>query len=207
MDRRTTLKWVLAAAATIPALAKHGSRASPQLPVSAEGYGTDPDLAAVHRGGEFWPLLLTEVEKRTARVLCDLIIPADAMSPSASAVGVVDFIDEWVSAPYAQQSRDRPIIRRGLAWMNLHSRQRFQKDFANLGPTAHHAICDAICDIDTASPDLRSAAEFFARFRLLTAGGFYSTPIGRKDLGYIGNVALASFEGPPQALLDKLGLA
>jgi hypothetical protein len=40
----------------------------------------------------------------------------------------------------------------------------------------------------------------------LTAGGFYSSPAGRKDLNYIGNVPLTSFEGPPRALLKSLGL-
>jgi hypothetical protein len=40
----------------------------------------------------------------------------------------------------------------------------------------------------------------------LTAGGFYSTPAGRKDLNFIGNVPLARFEGPPPALLKALSL-
>ena len=48
--------------------------------------------------------------------------------------------------------------------------------------------------------------EFFARYRDLTVGGFYSTPAGHQDLGYIGNVALPRFDGPPPELLRKLGL-
>jgi hypothetical protein len=40
----------------------------------------------------------------------------------------------------------------------------------------------------------------------LTAGGFYSTPVGRKDLSYMGNVPLARFDGPPAALLEALHL-
>jgi hypothetical protein len=40
----------------------------------------------------------------------------------------------------------------------------------------------------------------------LTAGGYYSSAAGRKDLQYIGNVPLKSFDGPPLALLQKLGL-
>ena len=51
-----------------------------------------------------------------------------------------------------------------------------------------------------------NAAKFFARYRDLTAGGFYSTPVGRKDLQYIGNVALASFDGPSLEVLRKVGL-
>jgi hypothetical protein len=42
--------------------------------------------------------------------------------------------------------------------------------------------------------------------RDLTAGGFYSTPAGRKDLNFIGNVPLARFDGPPPALLETLDL-
>src|SRR5205814_8086851 len=52
----------------------------------------------------------------------------------------------------------------------------------------------------------RDAARSFALYRDLTAGGFHSTPVGRKDLGYIGNVPLARFDGPPPELLKKLNL-
>jgi len=48
---------------------------------------------------------------------------------------------------------------------------------------------------------------FFERYRALTAGGFYTTPVGVKDLKYVGNVAMATFEGPTQDVLKRLGLA
>ncbi len=44
-------------------------------------------------------------------------------------------------------------------------------------------------------------------YRDLTAAGFYSSPAGRSDLGYIGNVPLTRFDGPPPELLKKLNLA
>ena len=37
--------------------------------------------------------------------------------------------------------------------------------------------------------------------------GFYTTPAGMKDIGFIGNVALAKFPDPPKEALAKLGLA
>jgi hypothetical protein len=52
----------------------------------------------------------------------------------------------------------------------------------------------------------RDAARFFALFRDLTAGGFYTTPVGRNDLSYVGNVPLTRFDGPDAELLRKLGL-
>jgi hypothetical protein len=205
MDRRTTLKWVLAASAAWP-LRRTRVALAGTPPPAAQGYGTDPELLKVYKPGELWPLTLTERERRLAAILADTIIPADEHSPSASSVGVVDFIDEWVSAPYPDNLRDRPIVLEGLVWLDAEAARRFGKAFADLDPTQRQAICDDICAESRAAPERRTAAHFFAVYRDLTAAGFYSTPLGRKDLGYIGNVALASFDGPPPELLRKLNL-
>jgi hypothetical protein len=208
MDRRTTIKWMLAASASMPLLEQRAlAAAAPRALSTPHGYGTDPDLTKIYHPGELWPLILTRAQRHTARALCDAIIPADGRSPSASAVGVVDFLAEWVSAPYPRQRQDRPIVIDGLAWLNAESRRRFAKAFAVLNENQQRAICDDICSQNEAKPEFSQAATFFARYRDLTAGGFYSTPAGRKDLQYIGNVPLAAFEAPPPALLDKLGLS
>jgi len=54
-----------------------------------------------------WPLTLTQDQRAVLRIAADLILPADAHSPSAGSLPVDAFIDEWVSAPYQQQQRDR----------------------------------------------------------------------------------------------------
>ena len=205
MDRRTTIKWVLAAGAAWPLLEKGGARAD--AAVTARGYGTDPNLVVTYHPGELWPLTLTAEQRRLAGILADIIIPADGHSPSASAVGVVEFIDEWVSAPYPAHQQDRTIVQGGFAWLDAAALRRSGKAFVELDSAAHHAICDDICDESRAGIALRDAARFFALYRDLTASGFYSTPAGRKDLSYIGNVPLASFDGPPPALLKSLGLS
>jgi hypothetical protein len=205
MDRRTTIKWVLAVSAAWPLRGVHASLAASASP-AAHGYGTDPDLLKLYKPGELWPLTLTPPQRRLAAVLSDTIIPADEHSPAASSVGVVDFIDEWVSAPYPDNQRDRPIVLDGLVWLDAEATRRFGKAFVDLKAAQRAAICEEICDEARAAPERRKAAHFFAVYRNLTAGGFYSTPVGRKDLGYIGNVALASFEGPPPELLRKLNL-
>ena len=212
MDRRTTLKWVLAASAAWPLLRGESVRAKPARPVAASSgaaaarFGGDPDLLKVHHPGDLWPLTLTPAQRRLAAVLSDLIIPADEHSGAASSVGVVDFIDEWVSAPYPAQERDRPIVLEGFEWLDAEAQRRFGREFADLGVTEQHSICDGICDASRAAPEHRVAALFFARYRDLTAGAFYSTPVGREDLGYIGNVPLSHFEGAPLTLLKQLDL-
>jgi hypothetical protein len=218
-DRRTTLKLVLAAAAGIPALrarANYNDRLEPgasppgplrQFEPTMQGYGPDPDLITGYAKGAFWPLTLNADQRTLAGSLSDLIIPADEHSPSASAVGVVDFIDEWISAPYPQQRRDRDTVLNGFAWLDAEARHRAGQPFAGLREAQQRAICDTVCDASRASADLQVPAQFFAMYRNLTAAGFYTTLAGRKDLQYIGNVALTHFDGPPVELLKKLGLA
>jgi Gluconate 2-dehydrogenase subunit 3 len=207
MDRRTTIKWMLAVSAAMPLLDERaaGVEAS-SVPPHAHGYGTDPDLTKVYHAGDLWPLVLTPAQRRTASALCDVIIPADSVSRGASAAGVVDFLAEWVSAPYAIQVQDRVLLLDGLVWMNSEAMRRFGREFAALMLAQQHLICDDICFQQNAKPAFAQAAKFFARYRDLTAGGYYSSAAGRKDLQYIGNVPLKSFDGPPLALLQKLGL-
>jgi hypothetical protein len=138
-----------------------------------------------------------------------LIIPADASSPSASEVGVVDFLDEWISAPYKRQHQDRTVLLKGFAWLDREAAVRYGtgESFGSLSHSQQTTICNDICLVTKAQPLFVEAAKFFARYRDLTAGGFYTTPQGRKDLRYVGNVALPRFDGPPPEVLKKVGLA
>ncbi len=198
------MKWVLAASAALrlPSVSFEATAAAP----AAQGYGKDPDLMKVYSSGELWPLTLTKDQRATATALCDLIIPADGVSPAASSVGVVDFIDEWISAPYPEHAVDRKLVLDGFAWFDKEAQRRFGAPFAKLSSTQMAAIADDL----TAEPvksGLADAVAFFVRYRALTAGGFYTTPVGMRDLKYVGNVAMAKFEGPSQEVLAKLGLA
>ncbi len=207
MDRRTAIKWMLTAYASA-SLGPQLLRANPVTHSAPPvGYGTDPILTKSYNPGDLWPLTLTEAQRRLVSTLCDIIIPADEISPSASAVGVPDFIDEWVSAPYETNVQDRGVILGGLAWLDEESQRRFGKIFTAASAEQRAAICDDICAVDKASPALKKGAHFFARFRDLTAGGFYTTPEGMKDVGYTGNVPLGTFAGPPPELIKQLGVA
>ena len=83
---------------------------------------------------------------------------------------------------------------------------RFKRNFCDLDEPSQHAICDDICYEPKAAAKFQRAAQFFTRYRDLTVGGYYSTPAGRQDLGYMGNVPLSKFEGPPLEVLRQLGL-
>jgi hypothetical protein len=202
MDRREAIKWMLAAGATFsvsgrPSFGETG-------PVS--GYGTDPNLMQVYKPGDLWPLTLTNEQHRSVAALCDVILPADEKSPSASELKVPDFLDEWISAPYAPQQADRQIVLEGIAWLNDESVRRFAKRFDELSDSQKKQICDEICSTQKAGPSLQKAALFFDRFRDLSLGAFYSSPQGMKDIQYLGNVPLTRFDGPPPEVLAYLKL-
>jgi hypothetical protein len=164
-------------------------------------------MVRVYQPGDVWPLTLAEPQRRTARALCDVIIPADDHSPSASAVGVPEFIDEWISSPYPAQAGDRRIVLEGLKWIDGEAKQRFSKVFADLSLDQQLAICTDLAEPAKDKPEFKKMAPFFKRYRDLTAGGYYTTPEGMKAIGYVGNVASASFDGPPIEALKHVGLA
>jgi hypothetical protein len=212
MDRRDAIKWMMTAVATT-ALLEHdvlGQAAAAEAAKSGAkagvGYGTDPDVLKTYKPGDVWPLTFNDAQRARAAALCDVIIPADARGPSASSVRVHEFIDEWISAPYPGHDADKKVVVEGLAWIDQEAQKRFQNDFVNLVGRQKNAICDDICHLPNAKPEFRTAAQFFRRYRDLTAGGYYSTPEGMKDIGYTGNVALEKYEGPPPEVLKKLGL-
>lgn len=163
--------------------------------------GRDPDL---HKKEIPWPLLMTPEEKRAATALADVIIPADEHGPAASAVGVTDFIDEWVSAPYEQQQNDAKVIRPGLAWIDAEAKTRFGKVYADVTLEQQTAILDDIVKDGTEAH--KKMKSFFGTFRDRVVGGYYSTPEGWKAIGYVGNTPMAEFPGPPPEVLKHLGL-
>lgn len=164
---------------------------------------TDPDLISPVVP---WDGVLTEKELRTVAALCDVIIPEDEHSPSASAVGAHDFVNEWVSAPYEANQGDLVVVRGGIRWLDVEAGERFGREFADLSPAEKQAICDDIAYQPRARPEHRAAARFFDKIRDLTATAFYTTEEGMSDLGYVGNLPMSQFDGPPREVLERLGL-
>ena len=194
IDRRTTLAWIgvvgAAAAAVGAGVVVYGPKmgGKPQ----ATGYGTDPKLNPPAKAA--WLRIMSQTQLQVAALVADHILPATATAPSASSLGVPDFLDEWVSAPYPDQLKDRPILLTGLDELGA----RFLK--ADAGERA-------------AKLAALPGTAFFKRIRALTVGAYYTTEAGFKDIGFIGNVARAADPGPSEAAkavvereLKKLGL-
>ena len=163
------------------------------------------DLVATarRRGGEYEPKFFTPHEWETVRMLVDIVIPRDERSGSATDAGVPEFMDFVMT--------DRPegqtAMRGGLAWLDTECRRRFGKPFVAGAEAERTQVLDDIALPDRAKPEFSHGAAFFARFRDLTASGFWSSKMGVEDLQYMGNQFVTEWKGCPSEAIRKLGLS
>jgi len=210
ISRREALQWVMTASAAMAlAPTSFGADAANPgaAPVTGKPYGTDPLLNHTYKPGDLWPLTLSAPQRQTVSALADVILPADDKSPAASAVGVTDFIDEWISAPYPVQTKDRATVLNGLDWLDAESKRLHGGTFTSINDSQKTALIQSIAHADQASADGTGGAAFFKTFRGLVMTGFFTTPAGMKDIGFVGNTPLTRFAEPPKEALQKLGLA
>ena len=225
VDRRTTIKWLAATMVATNSACSSNSRflgeeippagnaslGVARAPASA-GYGTDPDLL---NPVVPWPRTMTAAQLETTAALCDIILPEDDRSPSASTVGVHQFIDEWISAPYEQQRDDRVKILSGLEWLEIRCQTQHGHSFVAASEEQATELLDGIAMSESKNAESNDLAEFFDRFRFLAVGAFYTTETGIEDIGYIGNVPISGdYPGPSDeamthlaGVLDTLGLS
>ena len=142
-----------------------------------------------------------EHEMATIAILADIIIPKDEKSGSATDAKVPDFIEFIVKdMPYHQTP-----MRGGLKWLDIQSYNRFQHPFTGASSAQQLSLIDEIAYPKKAKPNMMQGVAFFNLMRDLTASGFYTSEIGVKDIGYVGNQP-NKWEGVPKDVLKQYGL-
>jgi gluconate 2-dehydrogenase gamma chain len=134
---------------------------------------------------------------RAVGVLCDLIIPADERSGSATQAGAPEFIDDWIAFRKEQDGHDRlqAQVLGGLAWLDREAMKASGKAFAETPLNQQKEILDRIAWPERAAKEDHAWVAFFDRFRDLTVAGFFSSKMGVADLPYLGNTAVAEWKG------------
>ncbi|MGN6163076.1 MAG: gluconate 2-dehydrogenase subunit 3 family protein [Flavisolibacter sp.] len=141
-------------------------------------------------------------EMATMGVLADIIIPRDEVSGSATDAKVPDFIEFMV--------KDKPELqtpmRGGLRWLDLQMVKQYNKPFKEATAQQQIAMVDQIAYPQKAKPEMKQGVSFFNLMRNLTASGFYTSEIGIKDMGYVGNKP-NQWNGVPDDVLKQYGLS
>ena len=159
-------------------------------------HGSHADAGGASQG-PYEPKVFDDHQWRTVHVLCDLIIPADERSGSATQAGVPQFIDDWLDFRKREDGHDNLAaqILGGLAWLDRESMRLFDKIFADAAAGQQEQILDRIAWPERAAPADHPWVSFFNTFRDLTVSGFFSSKIGIADLPYLGNQAVAEWKG------------
>ena len=147
------------------------------------------------------PAFFNDHERLTLIALGDLIIPKDDVSGSASDAKVIDFIDFIVKDIPEHQVP----LRGGLKWLDLQCLNRYDHSFIGSATNQQLEILEEIAYPMKAKPEMHQGAVFFDRLRNLVATGFYTSQIGIKDIGYVGNVP-GRWQGVPTDVLKQYNL-
>ncbi|HYN82645.1 MAG TPA: gluconate 2-dehydrogenase subunit 3 family protein [Gemmatimonadaceae bacterium] len=172
-------------------------------PQTARATRAMADLAAAP--DTYTPKFFKASEWKTVRMLADYIIPRDERSGSATEAKVPEYIDFLMADKDASEST-RIAMRGGLGWLDFECIERYGKNFVNSTDAQRRRVLDDIAWPKKARPEMSHGVAFFNRFRDLTAGGFFSSEMGWKDVRYVGNVFNPGWSGCPPAALAKLGV-
>lgn len=210
MDRRKSIKTLVIGGISISAIAEacklHEN--SPLAPAEKDkesivtGLNRMKEELAYEKKIDAEPAFFTPEEMTSITILGDIIIPRDAISGSASDAKVPEFIEFIVKDMPEHQTP----LRGGLRWLDLQCLNRFGKAFKDGDQKQQMEMVDEIAWPKKARPEMMQGVAFFNLMRNLTATGFYTTEIGVKDVGYIGNVP-NQWNGVPEDVLKQYNLA
>ena len=148
-----------------------------------------PSIPAV--AGPFIPKFLTGHELAVVSRLADLIIPPSE-TQGAVAAGVPKYIDGALVLNPEMQAR----FREGVPALDRAAKQKSGKLFLELTEPQQVELLKPICARADKMEMKPVEVVFFRAVKAMTADGYYTSQIGlEQELGYQGNVALASFPG------------
>jgi gluconate 2-dehydrogenase gamma chain len=210
MDRRRSIKTLVIGGFSIGTIAEACKQHenSPLAPSASEkeliasGINRMKEEIAHEKTINAEPAFFTADEMATITILGDIIIPKDKVSGSASDAQVPAFIEFIVKDKPEHQTP----LRGGLRWMDIQCLNRFGKAFKDCERARQMEMVDEIAWPRKATPDMLQGVAFFNLMRNLVATGFYTSEMGIKDIGYIGN-APYQWNGVPEDVLKQYNLA
>jgi len=213
MNRRESLKAIGLGAATTALLIDASCKTEPKKvaedntppATKAEDANADPSRLPneIERDKKLEAeKFFTDHEMATITVLCDIIIPKDEKSGSASDAKVPEFIEFIVN----DMPDNQTPLRGGLRWLDLQCLNRYNNTFRESTSAQQIEMVTMIAYPKKAKPEMAQGVSFFNRMRDLTATGFFTSEIGVKDIGYMGNQPNV-WKGVPEDVLKAHGFA
>jgi hypothetical protein len=209
MDRRKSLKTLVigsVATGVLVEACKPGEEKAADnkaaVPASTDSYNRMKEEEEHQKTILAQPTFFTAQEMATITLLGDIIIPKDAVSGSASDAKVPDFIEYIVKDKPEYQTP----MKGGLRWLDMKCLALYGNAFTDCTQAQQVEMVDAIAYPKKAKPENKAGVNFFNLMRNLTATGFYTSEMGVKDVGYMGNT-ITKWSGVPDDVLKQYGFA
>lgn len=169
--------------------------------------------------GEYKRQFLTEHEWKTVSRLAELIVPADAGGGSAVDAGAPEFIDLLCG----QNQKLADIYTGGVSWLDAKMRELFGKEFVDADAKEQIRMLDMLVQAERNirshnsgsgagayaefrdyqawdRPTMGAGVAFFDWVRKMSVDAYYTSPIGVKDIGYVGNGAYSDYQVPEESI-------
>jgi gluconate 2-dehydrogenase gamma chain len=146
--------------------------------------------------GVYKPKLFTPTEYATLRRLAELIMPADEKSKGAIDAGAPEFIDLLASS----NPELGAIYTGGIAWLDREMIERHGQPFVKATPEQQTAMLDLIAYRKNETPELGPGIVFFDWARKMVVDAYYTSPVGVRAIGYMGNRGMGTFQVPAAAI-------
>jgi gluconate 2-dehydrogenase gamma chain len=182
-------------------IAAMGVAAVALRPTPAQAELARASIAGQFTGGASAPRIYTPHEWQTVRTLVDYIFPRDERSGSATEAMVPEFMDTMLFLEPGMRTAHRG----GLAWLDHECMERFGTHFVGSTDAQRKEMLDLIAFPSRAPADLAHGVQWFNSFRDLSATGFWTSEIGVRDIGYMGNTPQPSWNGCPAENTRRLG--
>jgi gluconate 2-dehydrogenase gamma chain len=157
-------------------------------------HGIAAEEKAAH--GVYKPKALNAHEYKTLEKLADYIVPPEGGVGGATASGA----PAWIDLMASENPQLLAIYTGGTAWLDHAMERRGAANFVDATTEQQIAVLDLIAYRKNESPELGPGIKFFEWARKMVVDAYYTSAIGIKDIGYMGNTALSKFEVPQVAI-------
>jgi hypothetical protein len=142
-------------------------------------------------------------EMKTITQLCNLILPPNEFGSiiHAEVPELIEFMAKDIPSY-------ETTIKNGLSLLNQFSIKNYSKSFIDCNENQQKEFLDEMAypDPDLSSSEQKEEVQWFSLMRNLTMTGYYTSKVGIKELGYVGNTPNV-WDGVPKDVLDQYGLS
>ncbi len=141
-------------------------------------------------GPNYAPKCFTRHNFQTLKKLSDIVIPGslDAGAP------------EYIDLLSSHNAELAAIFNGGFAWLDDYMQKTYAADFLTAKPEQQTELLDKLAYRAKHTPETAGGQTFWTWVRNMVVDAYYTSPVGVKDIGFMGNGAMAEFSVPKEAV-------